>query len=126
VRSNSRSAARASLHDDASGPEHVEQRAAADPAAASASRPQVDGQDVDPLELAGRALVQDVELADRRELIAPEFEADRIRRTEPEQVDDAAAHGELPDALDQRSPLEAHALQPAPQAPGRRTARPVC
>jgi hypothetical protein len=48
-----------------------------------------------------RALVEDVELPDRDDLVAPELDADGLRRAEAEQVEDAAAHGVLADRLDE-------------------------
>ena len=50
-------------------------------------------QDVDSVRGIGRTLVEDVEEADRFDVVAPELDARRPRRPEREKVDEAAAHG---------------------------------
>src|SRR5690606_19594152 len=52
---------------------------------------QVDGQDVDLLQRAGRALVEHVEAADRGDLVTPHLDTHRLGRAEAEQVEDPAA-----------------------------------
>src|SRR5690606_20285296 len=63
---------------------------------------QVDGQDVDLLQRAGRALVEHVEAADRGDLVTPHLDTHRLGRAEAEQVEDPAAQRVLANALDQR------------------------
>jgi hypothetical protein len=98
--------------------EHVEQRSGGSIPLARERvvRREVDRQDVDALQLARRALIENVELADRRDLVAPEFETHGLGRAEAEEVEDAAAQRVLADGLDQRRALEAESPRAARRA----------
>jgi hypothetical protein len=63
---------------------------------------QVDRQDVDALQLTGAALIENVELTDGNDLIAPQLDAYGFRCPEAEQIEDAAAHGVFTDGFDER------------------------
>jgi hypothetical protein len=58
---------------------------------------------------ARRALRVEVEVAELADLVAPELEAHRLGHAEAVDVEDAAAHRVLPDVVDERDALEAHA-----------------
>ena len=72
---------------------------------------EVHREDVGLGDLVHGALVQDVEGADRLDLVAPQLDAHRVAGAHAVDVHDAAPHRELPDLLHQRDPLEAPALQ---------------
>ena len=61
--------------------------------------------------IARGALRGEIEVAQRRDLVAPQLEAHGIRHAEAVDVDDAAAHAELRDIVDERDALEADGLE---------------
>ncbi len=74
-----------------------------------------EGGQVDPVELAERALRVGVEGADRLDLVAEELDADGVARVGREDVEDPAAEAELPRDLDHLDPVHPLADQPARQ-----------
>ena len=66
---------------------------------------------------ARRTLVEDAERPDGLDVVAPELDADGLRRAEREEVDDAAPDRELAHLFDQGYTLEAPLLQRVDQRP---------
>ena len=63
-------------------------------------------------QVARRALIGDLEGADRRNPVAEELDPDRIGQAQGEDVDESAPECVLADLLDERRPLVAHRLEP--------------
>src|SRR5690606_9141661 len=87
----SRRGIRLELDHDGVARQDIEQRAAHDRSIRPRSvlgGAEVHGQDLDALQVAGRTLVEDVEAADRRHLVAPELDAHGVRGAEAEEVED--------------------------------------
>ncbi len=97
-------------HDERVGREQIRERAARR-AFHFGSRAPVDGKDERKFRLTRGTLRPDVEVAHRRDLIAPELYSHRVRHPEPVDVDDAAAHAELCHVFHQPNALEAHRLE---------------
>ena len=73
---------------------------------------EIDGEDLHPLELRHRALREEVERAERGDLVAPQLDAKRQVLSEREHIHDAAANRELSQLLHRVHALEAHRAKP--------------
>ena len=67
--------------------------------------------DVDVRQLACRALVEDLEAANRDDLVTPQLDPDRVRGTEGKEVHDTTSHRELADLLHEGRASEAPVQQ---------------
>src|SRR5688572_6883528 len=75
------------------------------------SRSDIHRQDVGLLQFLRAALIQNVEVTDGCDLVAPELDTDRIRRAKAEQINESAAHGIFTNGFNEWRSLESHRIK---------------